>query len=152
LNASNILYHHIYIFEYNAQMFNRLLIRPIPLGFLIVLAAFAMPQKSATASDVELLMFERAGCYWCREWDKKIGYMYHKSWEGKVAPLRRIDLNAKPASDLQEIPWPRYSPTFVLMANGQEIGRINGYPGEEFFWPRLDQLLEKADIHSPKKM
>jgi len=27
--------------------------------------------------------------------------------------------------------------------NGQEIGRLEGYPGEDFFWPVIAQLLSK---------
>jgi hypothetical protein len=37
----------------------------------------------------------------------------------------------------------RYSPTFVLAQDGQEIGRIEGYPGEAFFWGLLERLLEQ---------
>ena len=28
----------------------------------------------------------------------------------------------------------RYTPTFVLAEDGKEVGRIEGYPGDEFFW------------------
>ena len=35
----------------------------------------------------------------------------------------------------------RYTPTFVLVEDGQEKARIEGYPGEFFFWPRLENLL-----------
>ena len=37
----------------------------------------------------------------------------------------------------------RYTPTFVLMDDGVELGRIEGYPGEDFFWSRLAGLLER---------
>jgi hypothetical protein len=39
----------------------------------------------------------------------------------------------------------RSAPKFVLVENGREIGRITGYPGAEFFWPMLDELLTKLD-------
>jgi hypothetical protein len=29
-------------------------------------------------------------------------------------------------------------------ADGTETGRIEGYPGEEFFWPLLADMIEKA--------
>jgi hypothetical protein len=35
-----------------------------------------------------------------------------------------------------------FTPTFVLINNGQEQARIEGYPGEDFFWPLLTRLLE----------
>jgi hypothetical protein len=33
----------------------------------------------------------------------------------------------------------RYSPTFVVVMDGREIGRIEGYPGEAFFWGLLEK-------------
>jgi hypothetical protein len=36
----------------------------------------------------------------------------------------------------------RYTPTFVLAENGKEVGRIEGYPGEDYFWPRLENLFQ----------
>ena len=35
------------------------------------------------------------------------------------------------------------APTFVLVEDGRELGRIEGYPGEDFFWGLLGKLLEK---------
>ena len=34
----------------------------------------------------------------------------------------------------------RYTPTFVLARDGREVGRIEGYPGDSFFWALLDKL------------
>jgi thioredoxin-related protein len=36
-----------------------------------------------------------------------------------------------------------YTPTFVLVDKGKEIGRIRGYPGESFFWGLLSVIIEK---------
>ena len=40
----------------------------------------------------------------------------------------------------------RFSPTFVLTDGGREIGRIEGYPGEDFFWGLLEAMMPKPDI------
>jgi hypothetical protein len=37
-----------------------------------------------------------------------------------------------------------FTPTFVLLADGVEAGRIEGYPGEDFFWPLLSGLIDGA--------
>jgi hypothetical protein len=29
--------------------------------------------------------------------------------------------------------------------DGREIGRIRGYPGEDFFWGLLGEMIEKLD-------
>jgi hypothetical protein len=39
----------------------------------------------------------------------------------------------------------RFTPTFVLVADGREVGRITGYPGEDFFWGLLQRLIEAHD-------
>jgi hypothetical protein len=39
-----------------------------------------------------------------------------------------------------------FTPTFVLMVDGVEASRIEGYPGEDFFWGLLGQMLIAADV------
>ncbi len=48
---------------------------------------------SQAASAAELVMFERAGCPWCRNWDREIATIYPKTPEGAKAPLRRVSLD-----------------------------------------------------------
>ena len=35
------------------------------------------------------------------------------------------------------------TPTFVLVENGEEVGRIDGYAGKDFFYPMLAELLRR---------
>jgi hypothetical protein len=39
---------------------------------------------------------------------------------------------------------PRFTPTFIVVQDGAEIGRIEGYPGEDFFWGLLGRILERG--------
>ena len=57
------------------------------------------------------------------------------------APLRRVDIHATRPRDLEAIGGVVYTPTFVLFDGCREVGRIVGYPGEDFFWGLLDGLL-----------
>ena len=41
-----------------------------------------------------------------------------------------------------------YTPTFVLMDQGAEVGRITGYAGEEFFWGLLGVELKKLNVEA----
>jgi len=107
-------------------------------GFLISLAG-----GDVSASSVELLMLERPGCVYCARWNKEIAPAYSNSWEGRVAPLRRVDLTEPWPDDLQEISTDVYTPTFILTVDGVEIARLRGYPGDNFFWPLLDEMFEK---------
>lgn len=100
---------------------------------------------SAALSETYLLMAEESGCYWCARWNKEISHIYPKTAEGKAAPLKRYDLhNDAPEEELAS--RVHYTPTFILIKDNVEIGRIEGYPGEDFFWGLLAQMLEKAGI------
>lgn len=97
---------------------------------------------AGAADAAELVMYRRDGCPWCAKWDREIGPIYPKTDFSKRAPLRLINLDHD-----RDLPIAhgaiRYTPTFVLVENAKEVGRIEGYPGDEFFWPRLSNLLEK---------
>lgn len=94
---------------------------------------------------LELVMVEQAGCAWCARWDREVAPEYPLTEEGQAAPLRRIDLHQPVPEDLALDSRPRLTPTFVLVDDeGRELGRIEGYPGEDFFWGLLGVLLERA--------
>ena len=110
------------------------------LAVALWMIALALP-----ASAAELVMFEQQGCEWCQAWHSQIGPIYPKTAEGQRAPLRRIDIFEPMPDDLKHIPPGHFTPTFVLLENGLEIGRIRGYPGEDFFWGLLGEMIEKLD-------
>lgn len=110
---------------------------------LTAMAAVIACQLMAPAGAAELVMFEQAGCAWCARFNAEIAPGYAKSDEGRIAPLRRIDIHAPIPDDLTNITVERFTPTFVLVEDGKEYGRIRGYPGDQFFWFRLDELLSE---------
>jgi len=100
----------------------------------------------AHASGLELVMVEEQGCFWCARWREEVGPEYPLTPEGITAPLRRVDIRQPIPDDLGFTSRAVYTPTFILVSDGQEIGRIEGYPGEDFFWGLLGRLIEQADI------
>jgi hypothetical protein len=115
-----------------------------------VLAALLAMLVTTAASAAELIMVERKGCEWCARFDAEIAPGYAQTVEGKRAPLRRVDLHR---------PWPdgftvsegaRFTPTFILIGDdGKEVGRFVGYPGDQFFYPALGELLKKLPEKQP---
>ena len=110
--------------------------------FRILLAALLMSTSlAAPAAALELLMFRRAGCPWCAAWDREIAPIYPKTEIGKRLPLAQVDLDRAATGKLVLTSPVRYTPTFVVLDGNREIGRIEGYPGEDFFWARLERLV-----------
>lgn len=97
----------------------------------------------AARAELVLAMFEQAGCAYCIAWHREIGPIYPKTPEGRLAPLRKIDLRGPVPADVTLASPPRFSPTFVLLRDGVEIDRLEGYPGEDFFWGLIGMMLAK---------
>jgi hypothetical protein len=114
---------------------------PSRLAGAVALTAALLMWSAAGAA--ELVIFERAGCPYCAQFDREIGPIYQKTDEGKAAPLRRVDIHAPVPPDLGSVTVERITPVFVLVDHGREIGRIRGYPGEDNFWGLLDGLIDK---------
>jgi len=103
-----------------------------------VIALTSLPARAAA-----LVMLEQAGCPWCARFDRDIAPTYKKTAEGRRAPLGRVDIERPIPPDLGFLQIQRFTPVFVLVDKGREIGRTRGYPGEESFWMQLAVLLQK---------
>lgn len=104
-------------------------------GLLFCLAAL---QSSAAA---ELIMFRSPGCPHCLAWDRAVGEAYPRSEFGSIAPLRMIDLDRRRGPDIELRRPVVFTPTFVLVEAGREVGRIEGFTSDEFFWGLLERLV-----------
>ena len=113
--------------------------------FKALAIAFAASWPVMAAADPVLLMAEEDGCYWCEIWNEEIAHIYPKTVEGRTAPLQRYDLHSE-TPDVTLMSRVRFTPTFILVQDGQEVARLEGYPGEDFFWGMLTQMFERAGI------
>lgn len=120
----------------------------VSVALALLLASICVP---AAADAAELLMFERAGCVWCQRWDRQVGPIYDKTDEAKVLPLRRVDLDRDKSGGITLAAPVVYTPTFVVIDSGHEVGRITGYINDESFWGLLGTFaarLPPAPEHS----
>lgn len=123
------------------------MVRRLTIRFgIFALAAIVMMVNVASAA--ELVMFRRDGCSWCAKWDREIGPIYPKTEFNLRAPIRQVNLDRNRDPSIVHAPI-LYTPTFVLVENGKEVGRIEGYPGDEFFWARLENLLKQSPRPAP---
>ena len=110
----------------------------------LILSLWLLPLTAA--AETLLLMAEEEGCFWCAKWTKEIGPIYPKTAEGQTAPLMRYDVTGETPAGVTLARPVHFTPTFVLLQDGTEMGRIEGYPGQDFFWGLLSQLFENANI------
>ena len=97
---------------------------------------------------MELIMVEREGCAYCARWNAEIAPIYPKTPEGRFAPLRRMDITDRP-KDVKFTSRPVLTPTFILVDEGQELTRIEGYGGEDLFWSMMTVILRDHTDYDP---
>lgn len=119
---------------------------PSLLALILLVSALLWP---VAAQASELLMFERDGCVWCQRWDREIGPVYGKTAEARVLPLRRVNADTQAAGGITLASPVRFTPTFVVVDNGREIGRITGYINDDAFWGLLAALAGKITTPGP---
>jgi hypothetical protein len=108
------------------------------------LAVLAVPAAfTASADAAELAVFHSAHCPYCVAWEREIGRVYSTTEEGQAAPVRRLDIDARRPAELSKIRDVDVTPTFVLVEQGHEVGRIVGYDGKKQFWADMRKLLAR---------
>jgi hypothetical protein len=115
------------------------------LSLLLTCVASSSPVRAQTppafAGDTVLVMVDDKGCVYCVKWNREVSPGYQSSEEGQFAPLER---RQKGHPDLTGLLGLAYTPTFILIVRGQELGRIVGYGGQDHFWGELDRLMTRA--------
>ena len=113
----------------------------------LILPAVAIATRSGAATPpLSLIMVDAPGCPYCAAWKREIlpGYADHPT--GRALPLRIVP---------QDGPWPdgialdrapTITPSFLLIRDGFEIARIEGYPGQGYFWAELSAVVS---AHAP---
>ncbi|NQU61638.1 MAG: hypothetical protein HQ512_10960 [Rhodospirillales bacterium] len=109
----------------------------------VLFVALMLVARAGTAA--ELVMFMSPLCEWCERWEQEVGVVYDKTPEARTAPVRRIDVLDPMPQEFKKIKPVIYTPTFVMMEDGREIGRVLGYPGEAHFWGLMEELIGKLD-------
>lgn len=99
----------------------------------------------AATQEFRLLMIEQVGCYVCAAFNRDVAPAYEASPEGQIAPLIHADLRGPLPEGVTLTTRPFVTPTFVLLTpDGREVGRLTGFPGEDFFWPYVNEMFEAA--------
>jgi len=68
---------------------------------------------------------------------------------GAFAPLRKVDISETKGPGTPFKTPVVFTPTFVIMENGREMRRMEGYQSEDFFWGVLEMILERETDFVP---
>lgn len=112
----------------------------------ILAAALLVALPALGWAETRLLMAEEKGCPWCARWNAEVGDAYDKTAEGMAAPLLRFDIHGDLPEGVTLAKGVYFTPTFILVKDGTEVARMEGYPGEDFFWGLLNRMLEDAAV------
>jgi hypothetical protein len=116
------------------------------LGFLLLqifffaFISFMTPASVQALTGNQLIMVTASDCPWCEAFEEEVGKGYPKTDEAKFLPMRRHDIYDAMPEDMKELVPPTMTPTFIIVMDGKEVGRIVGYPGQELFWWRLSEF------------
>ena len=117
----------------------------------LALALHGLARAAGAAPDWQahpwqMMMVGSESCHYCRRWQAEIGPGYAASDAGQAAPLFEVDVDGPYPDGLALARRPWITPTFVLLSDGSEAGRIEGYVGERHFYPVLEEMMRGAGL------
>ena len=93
------------------------------------------------ARSLELVFITSEYCPFCKAWERDVGQIYDSTPYALKARLRQVDLgdvdSALPAGAVKVFG----TPTFLIVENNTEIGRIEGYQSSEMFFWALSEYI-----------
>jgi len=109
---------------------------------LISFFALLLPQALQAA---ELVVVDQDNCPYCERFENEIAPAWPNTDEGRDVPLRHVNMHDQWPSDLESVSPATLTPTFILIEDGKELGRLVGYAGDEHFWFLIGELLENLE-------
>ena len=104
---------------------------------------------SGSTQAAQLLYFFTASCGYCRAFDAEVAPIYPRTDAAALAPMHRIEVDPDTFRPLKEkIPFEVTSvPSFVLLEDGTEIARLEGYSSDELFWMSMERMLNLLESY-----
>ncbi|MBU1212876.1 MAG: thioredoxin family protein [Alphaproteobacteria bacterium] len=104
-------------------------------------AARDLQTSAAPGPSLQLIVLETDGCVYCDVFRRRLLAAYQSSKQGKRAPIRFVNINDPALGDLGLTQPVGIVPTFIMLENNQEIGRIPGLMGHQDFFRAIDYML-----------
>ncbi|WP_282603576.1 SoxS protein [Paracoccus sp. PARArs4] len=114
----------------------RAVIAGLALGFL--------PLAARAATDLRLMVITADDCHESAAFRREVMHAPGASAAARMAPMFEQPLDAPWPDGLAIGRMPRVTPSFLLLANGIEIDRFEGYSDPASFDARLRHVLDRA--------
>ena len=113
--------------------------------FFLFLVIFFLACINSTYAEVrgKLLYFYSDTCAYCKAWENEIANIYLKTEFEDQFKLSFIDFSSN--ADLKKYGISKIvkvTPTFIFVKDNTEVGRIEGYNGQELFWWQVDEIIK----------
>lgn len=114
------------------------------LKFILVVFSLLVSTTNLSAEDQtpqELVFVTSDHCPFCKAWEREVGKIYGSTPYARQARLRRVDI-AEVDSALSELATDIFgTPTFLILENNMEVGRIEGYQSSDLFFWALSEYI-----------
>ncbi len=107
-------------------------------------AGLDLDATAPTHSRLQLVVMEAPGCIYCGLFRRDVLPSYQASARAKDVPVRFLDINDLEKANLELDSSVQIVPTFVLIQNNKEVGRIPGYVGPETFFHSINYLMSSV--------
>jgi thioredoxin-related protein len=94
--------------------------------------------------NLQLVVMEAEGCIYCTVFRRDVLPSYEESERGKDMPVRFVDVNDVEKTGIELVQPIDILPTFVVVKDNREVGRIPGYVGPEDFFHSINYLLSSS--------
>lgn len=104
-----------------------------------------VPPPPTSPPELALLFVGHERCPICQLFERQVAPGYANTAEGRRAPLVRLTFGEDFPPPYEWVTPAVVMPSFILVADGEEVGRIEGYTSDELFWMQLTRLLQDAE-------
>lgn len=93
---------------------------------------------------VEMIVIEAKNCIYCKLFRRDVLPGFRSSKHADEVSIRFLDINELEDKSLQLQHEVQIVPTFVVVSDNREIGRIPGYIGPTDFYYAIGRVIERA--------
>ena len=114
-------------------------------SLFVVIASLGFASSGTRAMD--LIMFESPSCGTCKLFKREVLPIYAASPAGQVFPLWVVEMGSKLSFRINQPVT--FTPTFVWVDNGVEVGRFSGYFGKAQFFNIVNRAANAQNHKNP---